>query len=334
MLQHPAILAMVGSSLLVCAMVIYAGGYGLKILQRWDLLSGSEEQLELERRTYLISVILGYALLFQIMSFFLFIYTADSLHSLFVGAMCAAGSLNANGFGYPVLLLKTVNCILSGTWLLLNWVDAKGYDYPLIRPKYILLLLLALLITVETVTQITYFSGLHADVITSCCGSLFSSERRNIAGELSGAPIRQSMLFFGFSLATCGVSGTYFLGKGKGGYIFSLLGTVFFLAAVTSLVSFISLYFYELPSHHCPFCILQKEYGHVGYLLYATLLVGEMATLGVGFLAPFRTLPSMKMIIPLTQKRLALAAMILFALFTATIAIRIGTTPFTLGIFG
>lgn len=334
MVQHPAIIALIGSSLLICAMMVYAGGYGVKILRHWDLHSGSEEQLALERRTYLISVILGYALLFQVLSFFLFIYTADSLHRLFVGAMCAAGSLNANAFGYPALLLKTTNCILSGVWLLLNGVDAKGYDYPLIRPKYTLLFILTLLLSMETVVQFLYFNGLHADVITSCCGSLFSSDKRDLAGDLAGAPLRQSMLFFGLSLVACGGSGSYFLLRRKGGYIFSLCGSIFFIAAVTATISFISLYFYELPTHHCPFCILQREYGHVGYLLYGSLLGGVIGALGVGILEPFKSLPSMKTIIPRTQQGLALAAMGLFSIFSGTVAVRISTTSFTLGIFG
>ena len=33
---------------------------------------------------------------FQLASLFLFIYTADHLHPLFVGAMCAAGTLYVN----------------------------------------------------------------------------------------------------------------------------------------------------------------------------------------------------------------------------------------------
>jgi hypothetical protein len=276
----------------------------------------------------------GYALFFQILSFFLFIYTADSLHRLFVGAMCAAGSLNVNRFGYPVLLLKTVDCIVSGSWLLLNGVDARGYDYPLIRPKYRLLLLLSVLITTETVLQIGYFSSLKADVITSCCGSLFSSEKRNIAGELAGMPVRQAMIFYWLSLATCFGSGIHFLRRGTGCVLFAICGSIFSLAAALALVSFISLYFYELPTHHCPFCILQKEYGHAGYLLYAALLGGEIAALGVGLLAPFRTVPSVKRRIPLVQRRLTVTALVCFTLFAATVAVRICTTSFTLNIFG
>jgi len=37
---------------------------------------------------------------------------------------------------------------------------------------------------------------------------------------------------------------------------------------------FFSTYVYQLPTHHCPFCLLQKDYYYVGYILYATLYVG------------------------------------------------------------
>lgn len=334
MLQHPSIIALTVSSLLICAMVLYAGAYGIVILRRWDLTSGSELQLSLERRTYLISVIVGYAMFFQVVSLFLYIYTADRLHPLFVGAMCAAGSLNAGPYGYTVLILKTADCLLAGSWLIMNAVDSKGYDYPLIRPKYALLILLVLLISVESVLQTIYFGSLKADVITSCCGSLFSGGNRSIAGELAGTPVRLTMLAFGFCLAACMTSGVFFLRSGKGGYLFSLTGSLFFLTAVTGLVSFISLYFYELPSHHCPFCILQKEYGHIGYALYATLLGGEICSLGVGLLVPFKDRPSMVGIIPRVQRKLAVAAITFFVLFTGIAVIRACTTSFTLDVFG
>jgi len=87
-------------------MVLYSARHGVQILRRWDLRSGSELQLLLERKTYLVSTLLAYAFAFQLGSLFLFIYTADHLHTLFVGAMCAAGSLYVNPFGYPTLFLR------------------------------------------------------------------------------------------------------------------------------------------------------------------------------------------------------------------------------------
>jgi hypothetical protein len=330
MIQHPAILALTVASLLTGLMLIYAGWYGSRILDKWDLQSGSELQLDLERRTYLISVILSYALLFQIGSLFLYIFTADNIHSQFTGAMCAAGSLSVNSYGYPVLILKIVNCLLAGVWLIINHVDTRGYDYPLIKPKYELLNVLVPLMLLEAVLQFVYFYNLKADVITSCCGSLFSTEKRSIAGEVAGLPNGPMMLaFFGIMSVTALIGATFYF-KGKGGGWFSLLSGLTFLISSAAVVSFICLYFYELPSHHCPFCILQKEYFYIGYALYATLLGGAISGLGVGVLMPFRSHPSLARLIPLVQRRLTQVTLALYLLFTLIVLIRMFTTSFTL----
>jgi hypothetical protein len=331
MIQHPAILALSIAALLTCCMLTYAAWYGTRILEKWDLQSGSELQLELERRTYLISVILSYTLVFQILSLFLYIFTADNLHSQFTGAMCAAGSLAANSYGYPVLILKIVNCLLAGVWLIINHVDTRGYDYPLIRTKYGLLNVLAPLILLEAVLQFTYFFNLKADVITSCCGSLFSSDKRSIAGEVAGLPPGPMQLAFFAVMLITSVVGVVFYVKGRWGGIFAFFSSLTFLVAAASLVSFICLYFYELPSHHCPFCILQKEYGYIGYALYATLLGGAISGLGVGALMPFTSHPSLSRVIPAIQRRLALITLVLYLLFTLITVWRMLSTSFTLG---
>jgi hypothetical protein len=330
MIQHPAILALTTASLLTAIMLIYAGWYGTRILDKWDLHSGSELQLDLERRTYLISVILSYILVFQIGSLFLYIFTADSLHSQFTGAMCAAGSLSVNGYGYPVLILKIVNCLLAGVWLIVNHVDTRGYDYPLIRTKYGLLNILVPLVLLEVIFQFVYFFNMKADVITSCCGSLFSTDKHSIAGEIAGLPNGPMQLaFFGFMAATL-LSGIFFHRKGRGGYLFSTVSSLTFLVAAAALVSFICLYFYELPSHHCPFCILQKEYSYIGYALYATLLGGAVCGLGVGGLAPFASCGSLAGIIPAIQRRLTVVTLTLYLLFTLIVVVRMLTTSFRL----
>ena len=96
MIQHPGILALLLASGLVSLLLTAAGWQGFRILRGWNLQSGSEGQLDLERRTYLVSTLVTNALVIEILSLFLFIFTADGLHAQFVGAMCAAGSLSAN----------------------------------------------------------------------------------------------------------------------------------------------------------------------------------------------------------------------------------------------
>ena len=330
MILHPAILALLVGAALSCFMMLYAGWYGVRILRKWDLHSGSELQLELERRTYLISTLVSYSLAFELVSLFLFVYTADRLHPLFTGAMCAAGTLNANGFGYPLLLLKIFDFLLAGVWLIVNHADGMGHDYPLLRVKYAGLIAIAPLSLYELYYLYAYFAGLHADVITSCCGSLFSLERPGISGDLASLPSGPMMIAFYAVMAATLVSGMYLYRKGQGGYLFSVLGCATFVVALASIVSFVSLYVYELPSHHCPFDILQQEYGYVGYPLYASLFGATVAALGVGALTPYRTRGSMARVIPALTRRLAVIAVTLYLLFTLIVSYKIAVSSFRL----
>lgn len=309
MLVHPAILALTMGSVLVCLMLLASCGVGVRILRCWNIRSGSELQLILERRTYLISTVMAYALVFQLLSLFLFLYTADRLAVLFVGAMCAAGSLHANSWGYAALALKIVNFILAGLWLIINFLDNRGYDYPLIRLKCGLLILVAPWVVAETVLQTAYFTGLEPNVITSCCGTLFTSEAE---GTASGAwilpPVPVETAYYSTVLLTLAL-GIRFHRSGRGLVPFTGMNAATFVCSVLALMSFVSLYIYELPTHHCPFCILQSEYGFIGYPLYLTILGGAVFGLGVAVVAPFRRKPSLAEIVPRIQKRLTLLAL-------------------------
>ena len=318
MIFHPAILALLMGSVLVSFMLAYSSYYGVRILRSWDIQSGSELQLSLERRTYLISTVMNYAFGFQLLSFFLFIYTADHLHSLFVGAMCAAGTLNLNRWGYPTILLKLANFLLAGLWLIVNTTDNRAYDYPLIKKKYGLLLLITPFVFLEALLQGSYFLSLKPDVITSCCGTLFTSETQGVTSKIITFPRLPVEISFWGSMAFTFVWGGIFLYRnGKSGYLFSFASALTFLASAVAFISYICLYFYEIPTHHCPFCVLQREYDYVGYPLYITVLAGAVSGLGVGVLEPFREIKSLREIMPFVQKRLVFLALICYALFGA-----------------
>ncbi|MBI5591176.1 MAG: hypothetical protein HY881_11910 [Deltaproteobacteria bacterium] len=312
---HPGILALLLGSILTTSMLCYCAYEGARIIRNWDIRSGSELQLELERRTYLISMVMSYALGFELLSLFLFIYTADTLSSLFVGAMCAAGSLKVNGFGYPALILKIIDFLLAGTWLVVNFTDNKASDYPLIKTKYRLLIFITPFLIAETLVQGAYLLGLKPDIITSCCGTIFNADDNSVMSGLISLPRALSQTAFYFSLAITISLGLVFYLKGKGGYFFSISTLMSFLIAVVALISFISVYFYELPTHHCPFCILHPEYGYVGYPLYITLLAGAVSGLGVGAIMPFRKIDSLAEVLPPIQRRLALISILSHAAF-------------------
>lgn len=324
MILHPTVIANLLAAYVGSGMVLYAVFYGVQILRHWDIQSGHELQLVLERKTYLISTLLSYVFGLQLLSLFLFIFTADSLTPLFVGAMCAAGTLNVDGFGYPTLVLKIFNFIVAGLWLVLNYADNQGYDYPLIKKKYLLLALIAPLIILETILESAYFLSMKADVITSCCGSLFSSERvTGIGSEIASLPALPMMWVFYSTVSCTLLCGIFFYLKGLGGYLYAALSLLMFIVSLVSIVSFISLYIYELPTHHCPFCIIMEEYSYIGYLLYLLLFGAVVSGLGVGALLPFRQVESLQAMLGGFIRKLALTSVILFAAFTALVSYEI-----------
>lgn len=317
MILHPPIIALLLGSILTCSMLLLAAWDGIRIVRKWDIRSGSELQLGLERKTYLISTIISYAFGFQLLSFFLFIYTVDDLSRLFVGAMCAVGTLNVNSYGYPTLVLKIVNFLLAGTWLIVNYTDNQAYDYPLIKKKYLLLLFIMPFILAETTLQAVYFLQLSPDVITSCCGSLFSTATPGVTSGLASFPSLQMKIVFYSWIGVTLLTGIFFYRTtGRAGYLFSFLGTAAFFVSVMALISFISLYIYEMPSHHCPFCILQKEYDYVGYVLYGLLLTGAVSGMGIGLLMPVRGISSLERVVPSVLRTLTVTVLISYGLFT------------------
>ena len=317
MIFHPVVIALLVGSFLTCGMLLYSAYYGGKILRKWDLGSGSDLQLRLERRTYLVSTLMSYAMGFQLLSLFLFVYTAEDMARFIVGAMCAAGSLHANRWGYPALILKIITALLAGTWLIVNGADNRGYDYPLIKKKYALLLLIAPFGLADLVVQAGYFLNLNPDIITSCCGSLFTFGTGKTENSITALPRGPAEILFYAGMGLLFTTGVVFYRTGKAGYLFSLASAAALLASANALIAFISPYFYELPGHHCPFCILQKEYGYVGYPLYLALMTGAVAGLGIGATLPYRQTASLKVVLPALHRKLALIVLISFLCFTA-----------------
>jgi hypothetical protein len=330
MILHPSIIALTLSSVLISFIVIYAAFYSIQILRKWDIRSGSELQLGLERKTYLISTFLNYTLGFQLISLFFYLFVADHLHTFLVGAMCAAGSLNANSYGYPTLILKLINFLFVGIWLILNYTDNRAHDYPLIKKKNVLLLIIAPLIVIETFLQASYFLQLKPNIITSCCGSLFSAGSQDFRSDIFALPINTMKTFFSLSMALTAASGLYFYFKGRGGYVFSGFSALTFVVSILSIFSFISLYIYEMPTHHCPFCVLQKEYDYIGFPLYLTLFGGAISGMGAGLLTAFKSIKSLTDILPGIQKRLTLFSLSLFAAFLLIVFYKMTFTAFIL----
>lgn len=330
MIFHPAIIALLLASSVAMAMLAAAAPFALQIIRRWNLASGDERQLRLERRTYLFSTLTGFVMFSQLLALLLFVFNADKMAAMFVGAMCAVGTLNINGYGFPALIAQLAAFFLAAAWLVINHVDNQAPDYPLVRVKYLLLLVLLPALALVLGLQLKYFLNLRADVITSCCGSLFSEDSKGVSGDMAALPLRPAMVGFYLAQGAAVVAALYYLARRRGGYWLAAASLLGFIAAIAGIIAFVSLYVYEHPHHHCPFCLLKPEYDYTGYLLYLPLFIATAAGLGVGAIQPFRHRPSLCAIVPRVSTRLAAVAASGFALFTAVATLLIAHSRLTL----
>jgi len=305
LILHPGILALVLGSSFVFLMTLFSAAVGGIIAWRWDFDSSSAYQLSLERRTYLISTIMNYTLAFQAVSLFLFLYVVDDLYKLFVGAMCATGSLNANPIGWYALMSKIAAFFCAGFWIALNSIDQRAEDYPLVRIKYILLFGIVPLMGLDLFLQVSYFLGLDPDIITSCCGSLFSEAGSGAASTIASLPVKTAMILFYMvaGLFFAGGYGCLYSKKGWLRYAFSFVAAVLFICSLIAIISFASIYIYELPTHHCPFDIIQKEYSFIGYPLYISLFSAVFFAILPGGFQPLKKKTSLRSIIARSEKK-------------------------------
>lgn len=334
MLFHPGIIALVAGSILVTLMTAYAALLGLIVLVRWDFQSSSAYQLSLERRTYLISTIMNVVLGFQLISLFLFIYTVDDIHKLFVGAMCATGSLNVNPVGWLALLVKIVVFFAAGFWIVLNYLDQGAEDYPLVKVKYGALLVLLPLVILDSTLQTRYFLGLDPEIITSCCGSLFSVSGGGVASSLAAFPVRPAMIIFYLTCAAMLLLSLLCLFRPKAFllYLHTLLAAILFFVGLAGTISFISIYIYELPSHHCPFDIFQVHYGFVGYPLYLSLFGGVFFGMVPGLFHPLARIETLTARLRQLERRwlwIAAGAVSVFVLLTTFLVATSNLTYFS-----
>ncbi len=322
MILHPGILALLVGSFLVFAMMLYATAVAMKVARNWDLESSSESQLDLERKTYLISTVVHYALGFEILSALLFIYTVDDLHTFFTGAMCATGSLNANTVGWYALLVHMLVALAAAFWIVLNHLDQKAPDYPLVRTKYSALFLITPLVGVSLYLQMSYFLGLQPEIITSCCGSLFTEGGSGLAAGLTGLPVLPMMgVFYGTAACFLGVAfWAHFRPASAGNFALTGLSILLGLVSLASVVSFISLYVYASPTHHCPFDMFQSRYHFIAYPIYGSLFCGVFFGALPGVFQPLKKIPSLRDEVGRMEKkwiRRAIQWVIVFLIFSS-----------------
>lgn len=241
----------------------------VSILRGWDFTSASQRQYRLEKKRHLVSAAVRLIFIFKIPLFLFYIYANDKLSNVLTGAMCAAGSINATVFGAPLLYVKIALLFLMTFWMTVNRVSSKSEELPHTRALYGFLLVITALSGAETLLSFANFTSMDTSAVVSCCSSIYSGADSSPLMSLS------PFTAFGIFAAVSALLIVSVLLK-KTGWT-ALFSILFFFSGVLNLILFTGTYVYELPSHKCPYCILQREYLYTGYLFYISLFTGSAA---------------------------------------------------------
>ena len=278
MMLSPEVLAILILNMLFLFFGIIAFVLSIRIFLKWNLNSTSKLQYKLEKESFLTATIIKYLFAIKLPLFLFYIFTLDKISNVLTGAMCAAGVVDATEYGTYLFIIKILNIYLFGSWLVLHFLDIKRENMPYSRMKFGFFIVLFFFLAAEVILETVMFSAIDVDKMVSCCGTLYSSSATSYISTifLIDTPILLTLFYGNFALIVL----LYFLKKKE---LFSMANIVFLIISIVSLIVFFGTYIYELPTHHCPFCFLQKDYYYVGYFIYIFLFTGTFYGLITGF---------------------------------------------------
>jgi hypothetical protein len=258
---------------LVFLLLIVALFHTIIILKNYQKNSTTEYQYKLEKRSYLVITIISFALIVKIMLLVFFTYTLNELSNIIPGAMCAAGVIKANTYGEKVLILKIIIIMLTLLWITLNQQDQISKNYPFFKQKMYFFVAIFILITVELSLEILFLTNISTQTPVLCCSTIYKA-----VDDTSSLPFNLStlQLITLFYLLYILLMIFAYLRKRVMLFTFCLF---YIYIAYYAVVYFFSTYVYELPTHKCPFCMLQSDYYYIGYLIFIFFFIATFYTL-------------------------------------------------------
>jgi hypothetical protein len=242
--------------------------FSISIIKNWDYEKTSTKQYKLEKTSYLVILIISFTLIVKIFLFPYFAYSLDNLSNIVPGAMCAAGIVGANEFGQINLSLKILILFFIGIWLIINSLDLKAKTYPYTKKKYLFYSFIFFLCILEIILDFRFLNAIPTKEPVMCCSTIFGV---NSVGSKIPFDLSISMLLIIFYLLYLLI---VFINIQKQALLNLVINFLFLYIAYYAVTYFFSTYVYELPTHQCPFCMLQKEYNFVGYFIWSTLFLG------------------------------------------------------------
>ena len=181
--------------------------------------------------------------------------------------MCAAGIFSLE-YGEISLFLKLTNLFFIGIWFVLNSLDLKRKDYKYTKIKLLLFIFIFICLTFEYILDFKFLLNIPLNKAVECCSVIF--ETSSISSKIPFGLVNSSLILIFYMLFVLIV----ILNIQKKYILLLLFNILFVYISYFCVTYFFSTYIYELPTHQCPFCMLQYEYYFIGYFIWSSLFLG------------------------------------------------------------
>jgi hypothetical protein len=238
------------------------------LLRKWDFESTSTLQYRLEKRAQLVVTIIVIVAIFKILLLPYFVFTIDNLSAVVPGAMCAAGVVSFDQYGLQLLFLKLLILFLLLLWIVINSADLKRSNYPFFRFKISFVLIVFVLMCIEMLFDFLFFDGIDIHQVINCCSTLYGLYE-GMNPLPFGLDITKLLILFYllyFMIITSYIA--------KENMVLFISLVLFVYLSYFAVLYFFGTYIYQDPSHNCPFCMMQRDYYYIGYLVWGSLFGG------------------------------------------------------------
>ena len=243
------------------------------LLKSYNPEAANANQYKLEKKSYLLITIISVSIIIKFLLLPFFVHTLDVLSSIVPGAMCGAGVIKANEFGEMALIVKIVVVMLALLWITLNAHDEKTLSQPYFKSKLYFFIVIYILIVLELFLEVNFFTNISTESPVLCCSTIYVDD-----ADTNPLPFNLSMINF-LGLFYFLYILILFLAYYKKRYLLAPISIFYAYISYYAIVYFLGTYIYELPTHKCPFCMLQSDYYFIGYAIFASLFMSTFYAL-------------------------------------------------------
>lgn len=267
----------------VSILLAYGTFLGFRAIRLWQPEQPTARQLNLERETFLVSMLTEVAFLANGMAFISFlVFVNHALIDFLRGAMCAEGVLSTNAYGHWALYLKIALLFATVPFAALNAQDKRNIAAIFTPHKFYWLLLPLGLSLADCFFTFCFFANIEPYVLTACCSSAFTKQNGLMTNLLEGSRVLEALVVY-VVLAFYQLGAFTF--KWRQPRLNLFLALCYAAAAIYSWRYFFTRYFYGVEGHYCLHDSFQEAHGGLGYLIFAGLFYFLAHHLALGVLS-------------------------------------------------